>query len=1378
MRKIWLALIVLFGFYIFMPFGAFAQDDGWFLPYEAYAIGAHDGASGDFNDDGRNDVAVIAGDFKLYIYLQGASGDLQPPVSYDSFEFYFSYQDLEVGDFNGDNLLDLVADAGSDGIAIFYQNANGTIDPYTYIDTTYITRAVRPADINDDGRTDIVVVSSSGGTIYVEILEQDVDGTLLAPNVVYSTTDSINFRDTFNIGDVSDDNLLDIVIAMGDGSGNDIRVLIQNADGTFSPVSYPVGDLPEDVAIGDVNGDGLNDVVASYGGNTPNSFVSVVTQNNLGTLDPPVSYPVYDIPGHLRIMDADRDGLGDVIVLHNGWSRFGLLLQNNSTNTLDNEVLYEIPSASWYKGLNVGDINSDGYEDLLISGPGFIIAYGWDNVTPGLVVKYPSYGSTYDMNSPLTIRWGDYGDIDEVDISYSFDGGVNWLIIANNEGNDGSYSWTTPYIPSDDYIIRVTNSTGGLDAYSGRFSVVDDGVDRVFVESPNGGESLVADTTYNITWMSTGTVDNVKLEYSTDDGTTWTEIIDSTPEADGSYTWTVPNEPSNQCLVRISDVADSNTNDTSDAVFTIYEPGTETITVTAPNGGESITGGSTFTITWTYTGSIATVALAYTTDNGANWNTIGTVLNTGSYSWNVPNVYSTQCRVRVRDATNTVVSDQSNNVFSIGTFGAETATVLSPNGGEVFCIGRTAAITWATTGLVGNMRIQYSTNNGASWKNIVASTANDGYYLWNVPDDASTQCLVRVQEASDGDPTDTSDALFSIAECGATISITSPKGGEAWQVGAQHNITWVSGEKVGNSVKLQYSTNNQATWNTITSSTANDGSYAWTIPNAPSTTCNVKIMDTSDTSISNVSFGTFAIVSGSVKPEISLNRTHLYYGAMKSSTAKTPTQTITVNNTGYGTLKWLAAIYDEDPDDSDDLAWIQLSNTAGTESGTVKVDIEPLGMAVGTYTGAVKFTSTDASNSPQMVYVTLKVYASQADANPFGSFDTPVHGSTVMSSIPVTGWALDDIGIDEVTVWRNTMPGEGSGEVYIGKAVMVEGPRPDVEQAYPTYPMSYKGGWGYMLLTNMLPNGGNGSFTLHAYAKDLAGRQVKLGSKTITCDNAHAVKPFGAIDTPDQGGEATGTDFRNQGWVLTPMPNKIPTDGSTIGVYIDGQKIGIPHYNIYRLDIATLFPGYANSNGAMGYLDFDTTAYESGVHTIQWVATDNAGNRDGIGSRYFSIQNSGYNSHSTSKTSTASKSTVGKTHHRFSHLPGIPLEKAAPIKMTSGYKKDAKPRTISADKNGIIHITVPQDERIVLDLSQPHLSSYTGYLKVNHLLRPLPPGASMDAKVGILYWQPGPASFGKYQLVFISTDKIGKPGRKEVAIEVVPKFPGQNRFKK
>ena len=95
----------------------------------------------------------------------------------------------------------------------------------------------------------------------------------------------------------------------------------------------------------------------------------------------------------------------------------------------------------------------------------------------------------------------------------------------------------------------------------------------------------------------------------------------------------------------------------------------------------------------------------------------------------------------------------------------------------------------------------------------------------------------------------------------------------------------------------------------------------------------------------------------------------------------------------------------------------------------------------------------------------------------------------------------------------------------------------------------------------------------------------------------------------------------NFGWALTQNPKIIPTDGSTIDVYIDGLLAGHPSYGHYRADVATLFPGYANSNGAVGFFQFDSTALANGLHTIGWSVRDSGGKVQGIGSRYFRVQN-------------------------------------------------------------------------------------------------------------------------------------------------------------
>ncbi len=249
------------------------------------------------------------------------------------------------------------------------------------------------------------------------------------------------------------------------------------------------------------------------------------------------------------------------------------------------------------------------------------------------------------------------------------------------------------------------------------------------------------------------------------------------------------------------------------------------------------------------------------------------------------------------------------------------------------------------------------------------------------------------------------------------------------------------------------------------------------------------------------------------------------------------------------------------------------------------------------------------------------------EAPPFGSLDTPVNNSVnVAGAVGVTGWALSTIAINNVAVWRNPVPGEAvaaNGLVYVGTAEQISGSRPDVAAKYPGYPNN-NWGWGLQVLTNELPgNGkplGNGTYTFHALATDNDGYVADIGQTTITVNNAASIAPFGTIDTPVQGGTESGT-FVNFGWALTPQPNMIPTDGSTIEVYIDGLPVGHPVYNQPRADIEQLFPGYQNTDGAVGYFYVNTTLYPNGLHTISWLVKDNAGNAAGIGSRYFIIAN-------------------------------------------------------------------------------------------------------------------------------------------------------------
>jgi hypothetical protein len=511
------------------------------------------------------------------------------------------------------------------------------------------------------------------------------------------------------------------------------------------------------------------------------------------------------------------------------------------------------------------------------------------------------------------------------------------------------------------------------------------------------------------------------------------------------------------------------------------------------------------------------------------------------------------------------------------------------------------------------------------------------------------------------------------------------------------------------------------------------------------------------TSLASNQTGQDYTAATTVPSEISLSRTQLNFGASRSGN-HTNFQTFLIRNSGNGILNWTL---------SNNAEWLSCSPETGSGDGEVSVFVDATGLSEGTYTGSITISDPDASNSPQTVNVTLQVYNSTT--SPFGSFDTPIQGSTVMSSVPFTGWVLDDIETQSVQLFREN----GNSMVYIGDALFVEGARPDVELAYPGYPNNHKAGWGYMMLTNFLPNGGNGTFNIHAIATDQEVNQVTLGTKTIICDNANAVKPFGAIDTPAQGGTAFGSDYINFGWALTPLPNTIPIDGSTIQVWVDGVPIGNPVYNQYRKDIATLFPDYNNSNGAVGYFYLDTTKYENGVHTIAWSAEDDAGNKDGIGSRYFTIQNLGGSSNHTAYSYSAEHS---DNLARLNDLLKMPIDYSEPIGVIKGFNRNGVPLKSYPDANGNITIEIRELERIEVRLfpvgaaGQAPLSICTGYQVVGSQLRPLPIGATLDSEIGVFYWLPGPAFIGEYRFIFIKKGPNGEMSRVNINVWIEPKF--------
>ncbi|NJD22614.1 MAG: T9SS type A sorting domain-containing protein [Melioribacter sp.] len=159
-------------------------------------------------------------------------------------------------------------------------------------------------------------------------------------------------------------------------------------------------------------------------------------------------------------------------------------------------------------------------------------------------------------------------------------------LLAGIRNNNATFSWlgTYPFVlistetsSSDAYHLVLRPTSGGIYfEHSGKeagFSVrcIKDEtapVGSIKISSPNGGENWQAGTAQNIKWTNSG-VTNVKIEYSKDNGTSWSIIIANTMASNGNYTWTIPNNHSTNCIVKISDAYNLARNDVSDNLFQI-----------------------------------------------------------------------------------------------------------------------------------------------------------------------------------------------------------------------------------------------------------------------------------------------------------------------------------------------------------------------------------------------------------------------------------------------------------------------------------------------------------------------------------------------------------------------------------------------------------------------------------------------------------------------------------------------------------------------------------------------------------------------------------------------------------------------------------------
>lgn len=450
--------------------------------------------------------------------------------------------------------------------------------------------------------------------------------------------------------------------------------------------------------------------------------------------------------------------------------------------------------------------------------------------------------------------------------------GQTVTVIASTP-NDGAHDWVIPsgQAVATDYTIQVRSvaTPSVTDSSNAPFSITGTPpAASITVVSPNGGESIARGQTIDILWTSTGSV-GANVRILARKGTSFATIAASTVN-DGSFTYQIPATfPLGPGMtIEISSVATPAILDVRDGTFTITStPVPASITVTAPNGGESYAPGAILPVTWTSTGTIGSNVEILAHGGGQSVTVIASTSNDGAHDWLIPLAQAPAANytIEVRSVATPTITDSSNAPFTItGPPPVASISVVYPNGGESIGRGQTIDILWSSTGDIGaNVRIV--ARKGTSFAVVTNSTVNDGSFTYQIPATFPLGPGMYIEVSSVSTPSilDTSDSTFTITSTPlpATITVTAPNGGESYVQGATVPITWTYTGSIGSNVEILAHGAGQ-TFNVI-ASTTNDGAHDWVIPagQAPGADYTIEVRSVATPTITDSSNAAFSITA-------------------------------------------------------------------------------------------------------------------------------------------------------------------------------------------------------------------------------------------------------------------------------------------------------------------------------------------------------------------------------------------------------------------------------------------------------------------------------------------------------------------------------------
>ncbi len=286
-------------------------------------------------------------------------------------------QRVAAGDFNNDGLDDLAVAGGDDfHVAILISDGDGTFTEYVQTSLSANAYSIAVADFDLDGFDDVALVYNRANQFSVFI--NDGDGTTFS-RTEYATPLNQNRQCAVVAADLNNDDYFDL--ALNCYVTQNIYVYTNSGDGLFGGgvpyTALAASSVPYALVALDFNGDGYTDILKG----TTNCSVKIFINNKAGGLDPANTYSLTPCSssGYVAIAydagNLNNDAYDDIVARYRGGAysadHYMATMLGNDTGEVQSDTSYNVPSTSYstYAEVQVGDIDYDGNDDVLITHP-------------------------------------------------------------------------------------------------------------------------------------------------------------------------------------------------------------------------------------------------------------------------------------------------------------------------------------------------------------------------------------------------------------------------------------------------------------------------------------------------------------------------------------------------------------------------------------------------------------------------------------------------------------------------------------------------------------------------------------------------------------------------------------------------------------------------------------------------------------------------------------------------------------------------------------------------------------------------------------------------------------------------------------------------